>query len=117
MVTVAHDLVGHGQRILGRVEALRATAREAEDVLRRDCLGEKLLRLKGAMFVAHEATLGLERAVARQSIEGWYREFSRVTLSYLKMQVLGEEAGACMLEKPGPGDRTSVEVEELGRRR
>ncbi len=79
------------ERILGQIE----DAQKSKDILRLNCLNEKLGQLRGLLKVVQDAKLGLREAVARENADLEEHHFRKVAISQEQGQVIIAEAEAC----------------------
>jgi hypothetical protein len=77
---------------------LQEVARKEKDVIKLNCVNDKLLQLKQLMNIADQARTNLEEAIARKDEEARYHEFGRITIASQQAQVLGSEAENCVGE-------------------
>lgn len=79
------------ERILGQIE----DAQKNKDILRLNCLNEKLGHLRGLLKVVQDAKLGLREAVARENADLEEHHYRKVAISEEQGQVIIAEAEAC----------------------
>lgn len=97
---------------LRRVVQLQDVARHNKDVIRLNCVNDKLLQLKQLMNIADQARNNFEEAIARGDEQGRYHEFGRVTIVAQQAQSLAGEAENCVGEDLSYIGQTQVTVEE-----
>lgn len=93
---------------------LDKTREEQRDVLKLNCINEKLSAIKGFVKVSEKAQLGLEEAIGRQDLDDQVHHAKLVQLADLRVRALGEEAEACtgnVVPYSGPAD-LKVEIDE-----
>ncbi len=95
-----------------RMGQLRDVARREKDVIRLNCVADKMLQLGELREIAEQARLRLQEAVAAGDEEGRYHELSRVTVAGQQAQVLGGEGEACIGEDLTFIGATEVDVDE-----
>ena len=78
-------------RILSQIE----DAQKNKDILRLNCLNEKLGHLRGLLKVVQDAKLGLREAVARENADLEEHHYRKVAISEEQGQVILAEAEAC----------------------
>ena len=83
---------------LRRMVQLQEVARKEKDVIKLNCVNDKLAQLKQLMNIADQARTNLEEAIARKDEEARYHEFGRITIASQQAQVLGSEAENCVGE-------------------
>jgi len=111
MIAQAKEFLGKMQQVLQRVVQLQEVARKQKDIIKLNCVNDKLVQIKGNMNVAESATTNLHEAVARGDDAQRQHEFTRVSLTHQKVQVLGTEAENCIGEDLTYVGETEVKVE------
>jgi hypothetical protein len=97
---------------LRHVVQLQEASRRHKDVLKLNCVNDKLLQLKQLLNIADTAYTNMQEAIARSDQEGRYFEFGRVTIAQQQVQALSTEAENCIGEDVvflGPTQVTVVE--------
>jgi phage I-like protein len=98
------------KQVLQRLEESRAE----KDIVKLNCVNEKLTQIKGLLKVAEQADISLQEAVARRD-EGAEADFAKVGMAKGKVDQLRAEAEACVGQLAYIVDeRTLVEVEVPG---
>jgi hypothetical protein len=96
------------KQVLGRLE----DARNERDVVKLNCINEKLTQMKGLLKVSEQADISLQEAVAKHD-EGTEAEFSKIAIAKVKVDQLRTEAEECIGQLAFIVDeRTTVEVEQ-----
>jgi hypothetical protein len=111
MIQQAKDMLGKMQDILKRVVQLQEVARKQKDIIKLNCVNDKLVQIKGNMNVAETANTAMNEAMARGDDAQRGHEFTRVGLVFQKVQVLGTEAENCIGEDLTFIGQTEVKVE------
>jgi hypothetical protein len=94
--------------VLQRVE----DARNEKDVVKLNCVNEKLTQVKGLLKVAEQADVALNEAVARKD-EAADTEFQKISMARAKVDGLRGEADQCIGQLAYVVDsETTVEVEQ-----
>ena len=88
---------GMGQ-VLKRIGALQETARKQKDIIKLNCVADKLVQTKVNVSIADQAMTSLQENVARADEGGRTHEFTRLTIINQKVIVLGAEAENCIGE-------------------
>lgn len=88
---------GMGQ-ILKRIGALQEAARKQKDIIKLNCVADKLVQAKVNISIADQAMTSLQEHVARADEGGRTHEFTRLTIINQKVTVLGAEAENCIGE-------------------
>lgn len=71
-------------------------AREDKDVIRLNCLLDKLTQLNANAIIMDQSLHNLEQSLARTDTSGQLHEYTRITIVNQKVQVLKTEADACV---------------------
>jgi hypothetical protein len=112
MVSQASDHVHRMQEVLKRVVQLQDVARRQKDVIKLNCVNDKLLQVKQLLNIAEGASTNMQEAMARKDDEGRYHEFGRITIATQQVTVLGTEAETCIGEDLSFLGPTEVTVEQ-----
>jgi len=107
----ANDYVEKMQRVEARVSKLAKSAREDKDLIKLNCVNDKLLQIKGTMRLADQMLSSLSAAAARADNEAASHEFAKLTIAYQKVTVLGQDAEACVGEEVAYVGQTRVTVD------
>jgi hypothetical protein len=98
--------------ILRRMVQLQEVARKEKDVIKLNCVNDKLAQLKQLMAIADQAKTNLEEAIARNDEESRYHEFGRITIAQQQAGILGGDAENCVGEDLTFLGPTQVTVDE-----
>jgi len=71
-------------------------ARNSNDVVKLNCVNEKLTQIKGLLRVSEQADVALQEALARRESTTTDKEFSKVTLAGQKVDLLRTEVESCI---------------------
>lgn len=93
------SLISEMQGMLKRVVDLQQVARKEKDVIKLNCVNDKLLQVKQLLNIADEAENELVEAIAQQDEADRYHQYGQVTISHEKVSVLRDEAEACIGEE------------------
>jgi hypothetical protein len=85
-------------------------ARDQRDVIKLNCVNEKLVAVKGLLKVSEEADVKMQEALARRDSEAATHEFQIVSLARRKIEQLLAESEACVGELSVYSGDTEVEV-------
>ncbi len=97
---------------LKHVVGLQEIARKQKDVIKLNCVNDKLLQVKQLLNIADAASTNMQEAIARQDDDGRYHEFGRVEIAAQQSQALGTESENCIGEELTFLGPTQVSVEE-----
>lgn len=93
------------------ISGLVESARKQKDIIRLNCLNDKLVQVRGNSTIADQAMQALQEAALRKDEGGGLYEFTRITIVHQKIQVLVAEAEACAGEDLRYVGATRVDVE------
>jgi hypothetical protein len=111
MINQSTDYRTRMEQTLKQVQGLAEQARKQKDVIRLNCVLDKLAQLKANVTIADSAIQSLREATARRDEGASVHEYTRVTIVNQKAQVLGAEAQACVGEDLAYVGATRVDVE------
>jgi hypothetical protein len=114
MVVDAERLIAEIRAVRAEVVTLQTDAREAKDVVRLNCIEDKLAQIDQLLLIADAARTELAAAVAAGDFEGRSHQHSLVVLSREKAQAVRQEADGCIGEEmrfPGNAD---IDVDDPG---
>jgi hypothetical protein len=97
-----------------RVQSQADEARKSKDIIRVNCILDKLTQIKANAVVADQALQSLQEAAVRNDEGASLHEFTRVTIVNQKVQVLQAESDACIGEDLSYVGATRVDVEVTG---
>jgi hypothetical protein len=90
----AERALGRIRAILNRVLKLQESARKEKDILKLNCINEKLIAVKGLLRVAEQAFASLQEAVQAQGDLAQH-ETERIDTAAQRAREVGNEAEAC----------------------
>lgn len=98
----------HLKDVLGKLEE----ARNSKDVVKLNCVNEKLTQIKGLLRISEQSDIQLQEAVARKEAGVAEHEFTKVNIARSKVDQLRVEAEDCIGQLAFRTDENlSVEVE------
>jgi hypothetical protein len=97
-----------------RIQALVEQARKQKDIIRFNCLADKLVQVRANMNVSEKAMSSLQEAIGRQDESTAFHEYTRLTIVNQNVQVLANEAEACVGEDMSYVGATRVDVNVEG---
>ena len=96
------------KQVLGRVEE----ARNEKDIVKLNCVNEKLTQIKSLLKVAEQADISLHEAISSRD-PGAESEFSKVAIARAKIDALRGESDQCIGQLAYIVDeKTTVEVQQ-----
>jgi hypothetical protein len=103
--------VGKMRSVLARASKLAKKARTDKDLIKLNCVNDKVVRIKGNLRLAEQLQNNLKTAAARNDAGARSHEFSKLTITYQKVTVLGQEAEACIGEEISYVGKAKVTVQ------
>jgi hypothetical protein len=85
-------------QVMQRVQTLQETARKQKDIIKLNCVSDKLVQAKVNVSIADQAMTALQENIAKADEGGRTHEFTRLTIINQKVLVLGAEAENCIGE-------------------
>jgi len=107
----AEIYISRMKKVQNEVEQLAKKAREDKDIIKLNCVNDKLIQIKGNMNLAEQTRDALKTAAATNDEGSRNHEFAKLTITYQKVTVLGQEAEACIGEDIAFVGQTQVDVE------
>jgi hypothetical protein len=99
--------------VLTDTNGLLEKVREREqDILKINCINEKLAAIKGFLKVSEESYTNLRDAASRNDEEATIHHYTLVSIAAQKVNDLGEEARTCVGEVQMFADETVVDRRE-----
>jgi hypothetical protein len=95
--------------ILRHIVQLQEVARREKDVIKLNCVNDKLLQIKQLVNIGEANKTNLDEAIARDDESGRYDFYSNITIANDQVSTLGAEAEQCIgqdLSFLGPTDTT-----------
>lgn len=96
MVSEANKSLEEMRAALSRAMDVLAKARESKDVIRLNCVNEKLTPMKGILKIAEDALIGLQENIATGNVEAASYEYSKIRISHEKVSTLMVQAVNCI---------------------
>lgn len=112
MLAQSQDYRARINETQARLNGLIDAARKDKDIIRLNCLTDKSVQVKANATIADQAIAALQDAMSRNDDGASLHEFTRVTIVNQKVQVLSQEADACVGEDLTFVGQTRVDVEE-----
>lgn len=96
METRAKELTEQTAADRARIDQLKAEARKQKDIIKLNCINDKLVQVKQLMNILDDAVSRLQIAIATQDDAERYHRYTIVTVSAEKVRGLRDEAEACI---------------------
>lgn len=97
-----------------RIQVLIEEARKQKDIIRINCLTDKVVQVKANQNIADRSGQALQDAAARNDRDAAFHEYTRITIVNQNVQVLSGEAEACVGEDLSYVGATRVDVDTGG---
>lgn len=111
-IKTSADSVGRMRGALRDVLQKLEEARNTKDVVKLNCVNEKLTQIKGLLRISEQSDVQLQEAVARKETATAEHEFTKVTIARSKVDQLRAEAEQCIGQLAFRTDENlSVEVD------
>jgi hypothetical protein len=110
MAERAAQLGAQSQDNLRATLELRLVARKDKDIIRLNCVNDKLLQMKALMNTLEIANEDLKSAVGAQDQEALVHHYTQVTLSAENIKSLRQEANGCAGESSSYTGANTIEV-------
>ena len=100
------------KQLAGQVDKLSQQARSEKDIVKLNCVNEKLNQLRGLLKVSEQASADLKEANARREDEQSQHAFTKVGIAGKKVAQLRQDAEQCIGQLAFYNDeKTQVDVE------
>lgn len=96
---------------LKHIQTLQDTARRQKDIIKLNCVTDKLVQAKVNINISEQAMNSMQEDIARGDEGGRTHEFTRLTIVNQKVTMLGAEAENCIGEDLSFVGATKVDVE------
>ena len=110
MVNHAKKSLQEMRSALARAMKVLTKARESKDVIRLNCVNEKLTPMKGILKIAEDALIGLQENIATGNVEAASYEFSKIRISHEKVSNLLVQANNCIGAEASYTGETEIDV-------
>lgn len=100
------------ETLVSTTELLEKVREEERDLLKINCINEKLAAMKGFLKVSEQSYVNLKDAVSRSDTEAEVHHYTLIAIASQKVRDLGEEALTCVGEVQVFADDTNVDRRE-----
>jgi hypothetical protein len=107
----AGSLVAEMESVQVRLTSLQQQARDSRDIIKLNCVNDKLLQVKQLLNIADSARVSLGEAVSSRNEGDRYHQFTVITVSSEKARALNDEAEACIGQEIVFSGRASIDVD------
>ncbi|HYV47049.1 MAG TPA: hypothetical protein VFA20_19460 [Myxococcaceae bacterium] len=106
------DALGRMRNVLKEVLGKLEEARNTKDVVKLNCVNEKLTQIKGLLRISEQSDVALQESVAKKETSSGEHEFTKVMIARQKVDQLRAEAEECIGQLAFRTDENlTVEVE------
>lgn len=99
---------------LKNIVKLQKIARKQKDVIKLNCVNDKLLQVKQHLNIAEAARTNLTEAIERDNENDRYHQYSQVTITRDNVRVLGQEARDCVGDELSFVGPMEIEIDKPG---
>ncbi len=110
-VKAATDISAMNEVLTKAQELLEKTRAEERDVMKLNCINEKVSAIKGFLKIAEKAQVELDAAIASGDEKAQLHQSKLIMLASDRVQVLGEETESCVGEVTQYSGDTQLEGE------
>jgi hypothetical protein len=111
MLTRGQEDLNSMQAGLKRVVQLQELARKQNDIIKLNCVNDKLVQIKAAINIGEQSMTDLHEAIARNDEGSRVHAFTKLTIVTQKVLVLVQEAENCVGQDLSFVGETTVETE------
>ena len=111
MVNQSREYAKNMGEVLKRIQVLQDQAKREKDIIRLNCVTDKVVQVRVNISIAEQSMAALQEAVTRADEGERTHEFTRLTIVNQKVLVLGAEAENCIGEDLSFVGATKVDVE------
>ena len=111
MVKQGREYRANMDKVVAELQAMLEQARKQKDIIRLNCVMDKLMQMKANANIADQALQKLQEAVTRNDEGASLHEYTRITIVNQKVQVLQNEGQTCIGAELNYIGATRVEVE------
>jgi hypothetical protein len=111
MTKAANEYFKSMNDTLKRISGLQEQSKRQKDIIRLNCVTDKLVQSKVNITIAEQSMAALQENISRADEGGRTHEFTRLTIVNQKVSVLGAEAENCIGEDLSFVGATRVDVE------
>ncbi len=96
MTVSANELMNSMSGMLRHVAQLREKASKEKDIIKLNCVNDKLMPMKAQVNLAESARVQLDQSIGANDDAGRYAAYADVTISNDKVKDLRDQADACV---------------------
>jgi hypothetical protein len=111
MNSAASAALSEMEAAMSRLTSLQQAARQSKDIIKLNCVNDKLLQVKQLLNIADSARVSLAQAISARNEGDRYHQYTVITVSADKTRALRDEAEACIGEELVFQGRASIDVD------
>lgn len=111
MIRQGREYRANMDKVIIELQGMVEQARKQKDIIRLNCVMDKLAQVKVSMNIGDEAMQKLQESVSRNDESASLHEYTRMTIVNQKVQVLQNEGQTCVGAELNYIGATRVEVE------
>lgn len=111
MIKQGREYRANMDKVVTELQAMVEQARKQKDIIRLNCVMDKLAQVKVSMNIGDEAMQKLQESASRNDESASLHEYTRMTIVNQKVQVLQNEGQTCVGAELNYIGATRVEVE------
>lgn len=111
MIAQGKQYIAGMNEVLKRTQGLQEEAKRQKDIIRLNCVTDKVVQVRANMNIADQSMASLQEAITRADEGERTHEFTRLTILNQKVTVLGAESENCIGEDLSFVGATRVDVE------
>ena len=106
----SQQYIGRMRKILTQVLKHLEEARHDRDIIKLNCVNDKLTAVKGLLKISEQANINLQEAIVRRDIEVAAYEYDKITIALSKIELQLAESEACVGEAAVYSGDTQIEL-------
>jgi hypothetical protein len=106
----SQEHIGRMKEILSKVLKHLEEARDEKDIVKLNCVNEKLTNVKGLLKISEDGDVKMQEALARRNPEEAAHEYEKIAIARSKCEQLFAESEACVGELAVYAGDTTVEL-------
>ncbi|HTJ45203.1 MAG TPA: hypothetical protein VL463_24020 [Kofleriaceae bacterium] len=110
MTVSADEIVGNMHGMLRHVTQLREKAEKEKDIIKLNCVNDKLMPMKAQVNLGDASRRSLDQLISAGDDKGRYAAYADLTISQDKVKDLRDEADACVGDALTYVGKTDVQV-------
>ena len=111
MIKQGREYRANMDKVLAELQTMVEQSRKQKDVIRLNCVMDKLAQVKVSMNIGDEAIQKLQEGVSRNDDGSAFHEYTRITIVNQKVQVLQNDGQTCVGAELNYIGATRVEVD------